>query len=338
MRATHNRLFPLITVLLASFLCLFLLGWGFSKGPVSKASTAPTSILVCGVDDAGNHTDVMALFSVTPEAEAMSILQIPRDTLVIPQEHESPVKLNSRFAAYLAEGHKKEQAAVLLKQEVSALLGVRIDHVFVTDTDTVASFVDALGGVSMTVPHDYTYTDPKGQTISVKAGVRRLNGQAAVGFLRNRTGYALGDLDRMDAQKLFFSALFKEMTAQSITLPLALRAGRALAQGHVWTDLSLWDAAKDMYSRVAGISPENTVMTTLAGEALYTDHTWYYVVRRAAADAQLSRALGEFYGGLAALDPENRLTDKNNMAVNNAYTDSDRTYQLYTVDRGPSLE
>ncbi len=337
MRATCKRFFWPIFLSLVLLLCATLTGWCMAKGQTGK-DASPMSVLLCGVDAAGNHTDVMALVSVTPGEGRMSLLQIPRDTLLIPAGYDAPVKINSRFAAYVASGRSEKEASVLLKQEIAALLGVHINHVLVTDTDTVASFLDALGGITVNVPREYTYENERGQTLSMAAGSHRLSGREAVGFLRYRAGYALGDLDRMDAQKLFFSAVVREIADKSITLPLILRAGQALSAGHVWTDMPLWSTLKELYGALSEMSAARAEMTTLAGEAMYTDRTWYYVVHRAAADAQLAHVFHGFYGGETSLDPEKRLTDAQNTAVNNAYTDSDRTYRLYTADDGPALQ
>lgn len=260
------------------------------------------NFLVCGKDRASGLYDVIIVAQLDTANRSASLVQIPRDTYAAYTE-KSYRKLNGAASAL---GGIKEMSDFL-----SETLGVPIDHYALVDLDCIGDIVDAIGGVTLTVPSDMDYED-KSQNLSIhlKAGRQTLNGDLAESFLRYRSGYVTADLGRLDAQKLFLAAFLGEIKAHS-TLPELIRIVRTL-YGRVETDLSLGDCVR-LASAGLKLSPERLSMTTLPGEAARTGETqgaWYYILCREAAYDTVNRMLNVSDTPIApsAFDPKERFT------------------------------
>jgi LCP family protein required for cell wall assembly len=126
------------------------------------------------------------------------MVSIPRDSYVsIPGVGKD--KINAAF---------NNGGPQLLVQTVEEATGLRMDHYAEIGFGGFADIVDALGGVNLCVP--YPIDDPLAG-INLQAGCQDLTGAQALGFVRSRAT-ALADLDRMNNQRLFMSALLKKAT------------------------------------------------------------------------------------------------------------------------------
>lgn len=323
-----KRRLPLILlIILLLFVSLSVTVLALRSNLSLKRSNSPFSVLLCGLDESGLNTDVMFIACAEPAQARFTILQIPRDTLVLNGEGKS-VKINSRFAAFRASGMSGREAAVALKEEISSIFGLKISQVILPTAQAVSSIVDLLGGVKVNVPKDISYNDPtEDGELSLKAGEQVLNGRQAVAFLRYRSGYARGDLGRMDAQKLFLSGVVARLR-EGVGVSFATKAAKTLASQKIYTDMNLVRMIESGY-RMLTDCRGTLYLATLPGEAMYTDGTWYFVARRTAVDALLSDRLSAFYeeGGF---DRERRLCNQENLGVLNAYEAPDRTYRIYS--------
>lgn len=130
------------------------------------------------------RTDVMLLLRIDPSNKVLTMVTIPRDTPV--QIDGRTVKINE---AYNLGG------AALTIQKVEELTGVKVSHVVIVHFSEFQSLIDALGGITVNVPQDISYTDAiTGETVTVSAGKQTLDGQHALIFARVRKQYD-GDQD-----------------------------------------------------------------------------------------------------------------------------------------------
>jgi LCP family protein required for cell wall assembly len=181
-------------------------------------------VLVMGSDEAGDNTDVM--FTVQVRDGITNITQVPRDTFV-ESESLGVVKANALYALGGIE---------TTRQEVGRLLSAPVDRYVKVNLDAVARIAEALGGVEVDVPKRMYYVDnSQGLYIDLYPGRQLLTGKDLEGFLRFRHD-ELGDLGRMDRQRLVLSEVFRKL-AQPATLtrlPALLR----IAGEDIRTDLS----------------------------------------------------------------------------------------------------
>lgn len=168
--------------------------FGCSADPVKN-------IVVAGVDEGGYRTDLLMLCKINRRTGELNILQIPRDTKV--QNNRNDKKINSAFYSGFD----------CLNNEIEQVTGLRADGFIILGFDGFSDVINAMGGVKIDVPIRMYYTDPvQNLTIDLEQGKQRLNGKEAQMFMRFRqnndgTGYANGDMDRINAQRELYSAV-----------------------------------------------------------------------------------------------------------------------------------
>ena len=178
------------------------------------------TILIAGTDEGGYRTDTMMLFSVNRATGKMSLVSIPRDTLIY-CEYSVP-KINSAYG--WASGGEAGMEPLLMR--VEEIIGFRPDGYVLVDLSVFEKLVDTMGGVTFNVPVDMHYEDPsQGLSISLTAGEQHLDGAQAMQVVRFRSGYATQDLGRVETQRAFLSAALKQWTSFKglIHLPAAFQ-------------------------------------------------------------------------------------------------------------------
>ncbi|MGB3571462.1 MAG: LCP family protein, partial [Phormidesmis sp.] len=199
----------------------------------------PVNILVMGLDEAHDvegaapddlvgRTDTMLLVRVDPEAKAVNVMSIPRDTRVdIPGY--GPDKINQA---------NFEGGAELAAQTVTHNFNnVSIDRYVRVSTTAFKEIVDLVGGIEVLVPSAMQYEDKtQGLVIDLQPGLQNLNGDEAEQFARFRQD-SYGDIGRVQRQQILLKALRQQLTTPAVLpkLPQILR----VLQSRVDTNLSL---------------------------------------------------------------------------------------------------
>lgn len=146
------------------------------------ANRQPISVLVLGVDqgiegrhDRGN-SDTMILATANPQKNSATMTSIPRDTLADikgdPGDKYFMFRVNS---AYEIGG---SQASM---KTVSSMLNVPIDYYLEVNMKALRSLVNAVGGVDVNVPFDFSY-----DWCDFHKGKQHLNGRHALAYVRMR--------------------------------------------------------------------------------------------------------------------------------------------------------
>lgn len=162
----------------------------------------------------GSRTDTIMLLHIPDSGVPPTLVSLPRDTLVDVPGHGQQ-KLNAAFSI----GGPK-----LLIQTVEKLTNLRMDHYAEIGFAGFAGVVDAVGGVNICV--EQPIDDPKAG-LKLAAGCQNLDGAQALGYVRTRAT-PRADLDRIDHQRKFLSALLKKATSVSsvinpfTSVPMAL--------------------------------------------------------------------------------------------------------------------
>ena len=228
------------------------------------------TILIAGTDEGGYRTDTMMLFSVDRATGTMSLVSIPRDTLIYCAY--SVPKINSAYG-WASGGDEGMQE--LLKR-VEEIIGFAPDGYVLVDLSCFEALVDTMGGVTFDVPMDMHYTDPsQGLTIDISAGEQHLTGEQAMQVVRFRSGYAMQDLGRVETQRSFLSAAIHQWTGFKglIHLPAALKLILDASQ----TDLSARELV--WLCESALLCSRGEIQTqTLPGASSYIAGGSYYVL------------------------------------------------------------
>lgn len=162
----------------------------------------PFTILLLGSDarsddpDMGARTDTIVLVRVDPTKNIISMVSIPRDTMIT-IEGVGRAKFN---AAYTYGGPSGTIAAV------KELCGVEIDHYAEVNFEGLVGLIDAIGGIDVHV--DETIDDPNAGSIVIPEGNQHLDGEAALVFSRSRA-YVDGDFTRVSNQRKVIEAIVK---------------------------------------------------------------------------------------------------------------------------------
>ncbi len=227
------------------------------------------NFLVLGTDRAAGLADAIILASMDSTSGNVSLMQIPRDTYI--ELDGEGRKINGLLPLIGVRG-----IADILERS----LCINIDRTAVIDLDALSAIVDAVGGVEVYIPEDMKYDDPfQDLHIDLKQGTQLLNGEKAEQFVRFRSGYADGDLGRVDAQKDFLCALFKKVRDEfDLTM-----AGQLLPKllPMIDTDVTAEEALFFANCFFSGDTRE-LLMLTLPGRQLYSESfgSWYYVLSR----------------------------------------------------------
>lgn len=189
---------------------------GLSKELKGHVPGMPYYVLALGSDARKNDTvsrsDTMILVRVDPLGGKLTMLSIPRDTMVEIEGYGTQ-KINAAYAFGGAAG------AV---HEVSELTGAPISQVAVIKFDGIEGLVDALGGVTVNVPVDVY--DPYYTGLELSAGEHEMDGHTALLFSRVRHGFAMGDYQRQVDQRILIQAIMnKALSLGPTKLPSVMR-------------------------------------------------------------------------------------------------------------------
>ncbi|MFM8259496.1 MAG: LCP family protein [Vulcanococcus sp.] len=171
-------------------------------------------VLILGTDAGGGNTDV--IYTLRIENGVTHITQIPRDTYID----------SGRFGAIKANALYPLGGADAVKAELSRRLHRPIQHHILVNLSVIRRLGDALGGLEVNVPKRMLYHDnTQNLHIDLQAGPQVLRGRDIEGFLRFRHD-ELGDIGRLDRQRLLLKALFQQITRPEslVRLPAVLNA------------------------------------------------------------------------------------------------------------------
>lgn len=283
--------------------------------------------LLTGIDNAGWNSDVIMLVSISKSLGKIGVLQIPRDSY-INIDGKNYHKINAVYSegcrrAYNA-GQRDEQVhsagSHALSTFLEGSLGVKISgHASVT-TSGLSRIVDTIGGIDLNIPTDLSYDDnSQNLHISLKAGPNHLSGDLAVKFVRCRK-YVNADYGRMNAQRLFMSAVFKkvknELSVKSMVELLKC------AYQNVNTDIEMSDALS--LAKVGlKIDEDNISMENLVGKSVKVGSAYCEVLNAALTREKIRSCLYfDKFGSLQGeFDPDGVFTNKNDENISKIYAD-----------------
>lgn len=199
------------------------------KGKKYKKNVDIQTVLFMGVDkdadvqvgqltgDAG-QADSLNLLVLNRETDEAQIIQISRDSVVdidiYNSQNELVMTTEGQIALQYAFGDGEKRSCRLTAQRVSELLGgADIDSYAALSVDGIVVAADAVGGVPITVPEDYTDIDPAFQ----QGAELVLDGELAEKYVRSRdTGELDSNNQRMERQSQFIEALIEKLRSADL--------------------------------------------------------------------------------------------------------------------------
>ena len=275
-------------------------------GGIAPGRGEALNVLLLGMDigdpnqvnnDGIKRTDTIMLLNYNPTSKNAKIVSIPRDTLV--KKNSTYYKIN---AAYQIGGESN------IKKIVEDMLSVNINYLVKIDYEAFRDFIDAIGGVNIDIERDMIYDDNvQNLHINLKKGKNQhLNGKDAEGFFRWRknndgTGFANGDLDRIQNQHKFMKNVLDKCTSPTIVfkIPKILKS----ISNNVETNMP----AGKIFSygmKVMDLDGNNIEMTTINAEPRMIDGQSYVVFNKD-SNKQLIQSLHSSSKGYSGIKKEN---------------------------------
>ncbi|MFJ1617910.1 LCP family protein [Streptomyces sp. NPDC088251] len=197
--------------------------------------------------------DVQMLLHVSADRSNMSVISMPRDTLLkIPKCTDPKTKHVYPATTGLAMtnetlGRGGPGCTVATWYE---LTGITIDHFMMIDFSGVISMADAIGGVPVCVKGNvYSHTSAgKGSGLKLEKGTTKIKGKQALQWLRTRYGFEDGtDLGRTHAQHMYMNSMVRELRkGTKLTDPGKLMDLAEAAINALTVDKSI-DTVKELY-------------------------------------------------------------------------------------------
>lgn len=173
-----------------------------------------------GVHDGAQLTDSIMLISFDQKTGDVAMVSLPRD-LKGPATCTATGKINEVYwcnggggGASIAE---EEKAANALMEAVSSILGVDIQYFAHLNWGSLASIVDILGGITVTLDEDitdYYYTE----AVYEAGKPYEINGAEAVGLARARHGTSGGDFSRGASQQKIIIGIKDKILEKNLSL------------------------------------------------------------------------------------------------------------------------
>lgn len=194
--------------------------------PNANISRQPFVVYCSGTDERISDTllntrsDANILAVVNPSTHKILLVNIPRD-YYLPLPFNGEMDKLTHFSVYSDKGMDEPIEAL------NTLLGVKADYYARVNFSGLMDIVDALGGVDVTSPVDFTtvamempnengdggYHD---EAFTFTEGVNHLNGREALAFSRERSAFAQGDVQRGRNQMAVLQAIIDKATSPAI--------------------------------------------------------------------------------------------------------------------------
>lgn len=250
--------------------------------PKEQERDAPFYMLLMGVDSReigeASRSDTLMIVRVDPQQQRVTLVSIPRDTRVTIPGH-GKTKIN---AAHAFGG------PALVIETVSEITGLPISHYAEVDFKGFKDVVDALGGITVTVPediYDMKAANHVESAAKLEAGTQKLDGAHALTFVRSRA-FPRGDLQRIENQQTFLKAVLKEALKPANVLRLPSTVS-AMADS-MTTDLSVGDLLS-IANQMKGMNADALEAVTMPGEPQMIGGGSYVVMDDEAFAAMIER-------------------------------------------------
>lgn len=216
--------------------------------------------------------DVQMLLHLSADRSNMSVISMPRDTLLEipkctdPDTGEVYEASHGRVMTNESLGRGGPGCTVATWQE---LTGIHIDHFMMVDFAGVVSMADAIGGVPVCVTDNiYSHTSTgKGSGLKLEKGTTYIQGKQALQWLRTRYGFEDGsDIARAKAQHMYMNAMVRELRENAtITNPNKLRRLAEEATQALTVDEGLGTVTRlyDLSTELRKVEPARITMTTM---------------------------------------------------------------------------
>lgn len=184
---------------------------------------ASVNILVMGVDIGSQLTDSIILMNYNPKIKAITLISIPRDTLITIDGKRRKINEANGIGNTAGAGN----GVKYLVDAVQKTLDIDINYYGKVNYSGFIEIINAIGGVDMKINKTMNYDDASQNLhIHFKNGETvHLDGQKAMEFFRWRKNNNFeqantGDLGRIENQHLFMAKVIEKIKSPAIVIKL----------------------------------------------------------------------------------------------------------------------
>lgn len=217
-------------------------------------------------------TDVILYANYNTRDNKLNLLQIPRDSYVGPG-----LGGDGKINSLLMTGADRDNPINNLVSVITNQYKLPVDGYISMDMEALKEIVDKFGGLRVYVAHRMSY---KGAQL--EEGWQWLNGEQVEFFVRTRKGegFMRGDIDRLDNQRHFYSALFRRfmnMTPGDVAKLLPVFADHGSTDIDIATLISLGIKALNlqtenvMFCKVPGATDDGMSAQAGGSELYFVD-------------------------------------------------------------------
>lgn len=223
---------------------------------------------------AGGQADTLLLAVLDREQKKVQMVSVSRDTMtdvkIYDESGEYLATEHAQIALQYAYGISAKRSIQMTKEAVSNLLyEVPIRSYVSLNVEGIAPIVDAMGGVTLTIPEDYTMIDPA----FTQGSVFTLNGAQAEAYVRYRDQAVTGsNTQRMERQNEFLLALFQQLNHAGLKSQEGFQRIFDSAGDYLETDLT----AKEM-QRLSEYEFQTEIITLPGEMQAGTEHDEYVI-------------------------------------------------------------
>lgn len=174
-----------------------------------NVTTEPFNVYITGIDTYGtiatvSRSDVNMIVSVNPKTHQILMTGVPRD-FYVPQ-----VCQNNQLDKLTHTGIFGVDCTI---DSMENYLGIKLNYYARVNFSSLINIVDALGGITVNSP--FEFTTRHGQ-YHITVGENSLNGDEALGFVRERYSLADGDRERSRNQMRALTAIINKALSPTI--------------------------------------------------------------------------------------------------------------------------
>lgn len=182
-------------------------------------ATRRVNVVLIGTDNVEKNSyraDTIIFVSYKPFTEKISVLSIPRDTLIEFKHSKEKIKINAVYMKGFINGRNSgSKGSRYILDCVGNLLNIKVPFYVHIDYEGFIKIIDFIGGVKINVTKRMKYVDKAGKLdIDIIPGIHNFNGKKALEYTRYRT-YEGGDIGRIARQQEFIKAIIKKVTKES---------------------------------------------------------------------------------------------------------------------------
>ncbi|MFJ4006857.1 LCP family protein [Streptomyces sp. NPDC090023] len=215
--------------------------------------------------------DVQMLLHVSADRNDMSVISLPRDTMIPIPRCTDPVtkKVYPELSLAMANESLGRGGPGCTVATWMRLTGIPVDHFMMVDFSGVVAMADAIGGVPVCVEQNvYSHTaNGHGSGLRLKAGTTPVKGKQALQWLRTRYGFEDGtDVGRTHAQHMYMNSMVRQLRADAtLGNPAEMRRLAEAATSALTVDDGLGTVKKlyDLTTELQKVPTERITMTTL---------------------------------------------------------------------------